>query len=274
MYLLIYLNKTKQNKIEYIFFNTGLEFEATKKHLIYLEEKYNIKIQILKPKMTIPQVHRKFGTPFKSKQTSEMISRLQHKKRNFDWKDINKGYEYCMEKYPNAKGAFDWLFGKNITMNCPKYLREYLAENGLDFQVQNKCCQKVKKDLALEFQKENKFDCHVTGMRKAEGGQRQRLSNCYFKSSKGHKMYHPLLHWTDDDKKQYNNINAIKNSDCYEVWGMKRTGCAGCPFGRSYKQELELIEKHEPKMHKAVLKIFGEAYELNEKIEEFRKEKV
>lgn len=33
------------NKVEYVWFNTGLEYQATKDHLKYLENKYNIKIR-------------------------------------------------------------------------------------------------------------------------------------------------------------------------------------------------------------------------------------
>ena len=34
----------KDNKVEYVWFDTGIEYQATKEHLKYLEEKYNIKI--------------------------------------------------------------------------------------------------------------------------------------------------------------------------------------------------------------------------------------
>ena len=32
-------------KVDYVWFNTGLEYQATKRHLDYLEDKYNISIQ-------------------------------------------------------------------------------------------------------------------------------------------------------------------------------------------------------------------------------------
>lgn len=35
----------RDNKCEYIWFDTGLEYDATKRHLSYLEEKYGIKIK-------------------------------------------------------------------------------------------------------------------------------------------------------------------------------------------------------------------------------------
>ena len=34
----------KDKKVKYIWFNTGLEYQATKDHLDYLEKKYNIEI--------------------------------------------------------------------------------------------------------------------------------------------------------------------------------------------------------------------------------------
>lgn len=52
----------------------------------------------------------------------------------------------------------------------------------------------------------------------------------------------------------------------------KRTGCAGCPFGKDFENELKIIEEYEPKLYKAVNNIFGESYEYTRKFLEFRKE--
>ena len=38
----------KDNKVDYVWFDTGIEYQATKEHLKYLEEKYNIKIKLCK----------------------------------------------------------------------------------------------------------------------------------------------------------------------------------------------------------------------------------
>lgn len=35
----------KDKKVKYVWFDTGLEYQATKDHLDYLEQKYNIKIE-------------------------------------------------------------------------------------------------------------------------------------------------------------------------------------------------------------------------------------
>jgi 3'-phosphoadenosine 5'-phosphosulfate sulfotransferase (PAPS reductase)/FAD synthetase len=35
----------KDNKVRYVFFDTGLEYKATKEHIVYLENRYNIKVE-------------------------------------------------------------------------------------------------------------------------------------------------------------------------------------------------------------------------------------
>ena len=49
----------KDKKIDYVWFNTGLEYQATKDHLKYLEKKYGIKIIPYNAIMPIPTACRK-----------------------------------------------------------------------------------------------------------------------------------------------------------------------------------------------------------------------
>ena len=73
------ITKCDNNKIvDYVFFDTGLEYQATKEHINFLENKYNINIEILRPKIPIPLSCKRYGQPFLSKRVSEMISRLQN----------------------------------------------------------------------------------------------------------------------------------------------------------------------------------------------------
>ena len=64
------------NKVTYMWFDNGLEYEATKRHLEELESKYGISIVRLKGKESIPVACRKYGQPFLSKRVSDYISRL------------------------------------------------------------------------------------------------------------------------------------------------------------------------------------------------------
>ena len=81
-------------KVIYVFFDTKLEYEATKKHLRYLEEKYSIKIHWIEAKNQYQHAVKKYGQPFLSKQVSEWISRLQ--KHNFKWE--NEPFEALIKK--------------------------------------------------------------------------------------------------------------------------------------------------------------------------------
>lgn len=47
--------------------------------------------------------------------------------------------------------------------------------------------------------------------------------------------------------------------------------CAGCSYGRDFEQELEIIQKYEPKLFVAVTRIFKDSYEYTRKYREFCK---
>lgn len=83
--------------------------------------------------------------------------------------------------------------------------------------------------------------------------------------------YRPLFFFNDEDKKYYKDFFDLTYSDCYEVWGMKRTGCVGCPYGRNLEQELDLCEKYESKLAKAVKNVFKDSYKYTEMYHEFVK---
>ena len=49
-------------------------------------------------------------------------------------------------------------------------------------------------------------------------------------------------------KEEYECFFNIVHSDCYLVYGLKRTGCAGCPFAKGFEDELEIIKNQTGKM--------------------------
>lgn len=50
---------------------------------------------------------------------------------------------------------------------------------------------------------------------------------------------------------------------------MKRTGCAGCPFGQRFEDELRVIEEYEPKLFNIVNNVFGESYDYMRRYKKF-----
>lgn len=91
-------------KITYVFFNTGIEYQATLRHLDELEKKYDIKIVRKRAKLPVPVGCKKYGVPFISKEISDKISRLQT--HNFDWEDDS--LEEMIKNYPNCKNGVTW----------------------------------------------------------------------------------------------------------------------------------------------------------------------
>lgn len=263
-----------EKKITYIWFDTGLEYEATKRHLKELEEKYGIQILTLKAKKTIPTAVREYGIPFLSKQVSERIARLQ--RHNFQWED--EPLDVLLKKYPKCRLALRWWcndFGEkskfNISYNT--FLKEFLIQNPPTFKVSNRCCDFAKKSVAKEYIENGNFDLSCVGVRKSEGGARgSAYKNCFTPSDGGKvAQYRPLFWFTKQTKQMYKETHGIKYSDCYEVWGLERTGCVACPFGKNFEFELKCIQQYEPKFYKAVNKIFGLSYEYTREYREFQK---
>jgi 3'-phosphoadenosine 5'-phosphosulfate sulfotransferase (PAPS reductase)/FAD synthetase len=127
-----------------------------------------------------------------------------------------------------------------------------------------------------DYSKEHDIDLVITGIRRAEGGRRAtKITNCYLPEKYSpYAMYFPLFWWSNEDKSRFIKENNIKLSDCYEVYGMSRTGCIGCPFGRKLDEELDILEKYEPKLHKIATTIFAKTYDATKEYRTFVKEKL
>lgn len=256
----------------YIFFDTGLEYEATKKHITYLENRYNITIERIKAYKPIPACCKEYGVPFINKFVSENIERLQ--KHDFKWED--KPLEELLKDYPGCTSSIYWWTNNHKfpqwNINYKKYLKEFLIDNPPTFSISSKCCTYAKKKTAKKLYKDLDPDVVVTGLRSAEGGIRQAaFSSCYSVGKPD--TYRPIWWFTNEDKAEYNRFYKIKNSECYTKYGFKRTGCACCPFGLELEEELLKTKKYEPKLYKAVLGVFGKSYDYTRQYYKFRAEK-
>ncbi len=262
----------KFKKIVYVWCNTGLEYKATEEHLDELEKKYHITILRVRPKWPIPIAVKKCGQPFLNKKpVSTYMERLQ--KHGFKWED--KPYEELMEEYPNCKAALDWWCNKNKSdqhnIRRNKYLKEFIVANPPTFNISARCCDLSKKSIVHEFMNTKLYGLDVYGVRKAEGGVRSTAyESCFNNSSKGNfDEYRPIWWYKNSDKDEYCETCNITHSKCYTEYGLKRTGCAGCPFGRNFEDELKIMEKYEPKLYMAANAIFKDSYEYTRKYRNF-----
>lgn len=267
-----------ERRIKYVFFDTGIEYQATKKHLDELEQKYSIKIDRVKAQKSVPTSCRQYGVPFLSKYVSEMIYRLQL--HNFKWED--EPFEVLIKRYPKCKTGLKWWCNENgkssgFNINKNKLLKEFIMANPPDFKISAKCCDYGKKKPSSDWCKENDIELLCLGVRKAENGIRSKniktCFSCSYENGKGHDEWLPLFWLNDEEKQLYKVFNNVRYSDCYEVYGLKRTGCFGCPFGSGFEYELEVIKQYEPNLYIASNNIFGKSYEYTRLYREYKKGK-
>lgn len=280
--------------VKYAFFNTGLEMQATKNHVMEVAEKYGVEIEEFRPKTNIVQATRKYGVPFVSKIMSAGLSGWQKKNvplsiaQEYDQaEDKQAKRAELKERYPNCEGTINFLCCCNsageprpniqLVINSSKYMRDFIEEYPPDFQISADCCVHCKKNVAHKIQKD--YEMVITGERRDEGGMRSvpRKDNtalCFAETSSGQYRLRPLYYVSDKDKEWYKNYYGIRYSDAYEVYGLTRTGCCGCPISYKAVDDLELIRPYEPNVVKAAWNIFGKSYEYRKKYNEYKQERM
>ena len=280
-------------QIKYVFFNSGLEMEAIKRHVSDVEEKYGIEIMRCRPKTNIVMASRKYGIPFVSKIMSAGLEGWQKKGIPLSIHDEYNGAEdkgakrkELKERYPKCESTINFLCCCNsageprpniqLVINSSKYMLDFIGEYPPDFKISAKCCDCCKKQLAHKIQKG--YEMIITGERRDEGGMRSvpRKNNnalCFTQASNGQYRFRPLFYVSDADKDWYKEYYSIRYSDAYEVYGLTRTGCCGCPISYKAVDDLELIRPYEPNLVKAAWVVFGKSYEYRKKYNEYKKER-
>ena len=280
--------------IHYAFFNTGLEMRATKDHVKATAEKYGVEITEYRPKVNIVTAVRKEGMPFVSKIMSGGLSEWQKKgvplsiadEYNLAEDKAEKRAE-LKERYPHCESLINFLCCCNskgeprpniqLVINSSKYMLDFIKESPPEFKISAKCCDYCKKQLAHRVQKP--FEMIITGERRDEGGMRSvprqdNTSLCFTETSDGQYRLRPLYYVSDADKAWYKEYYGIRYSDAYEVYGLTRTGCCGCPISYKAVEDLEKIRPYEPVLVKAAWNVFGDSYRYRQKYNEYKARRV
>lgn len=276
--------------IKYVFFNTGLEMKATKDHVKATAEKYGVEIEEARPKINIVQASRLHGVPFVSKIMSAGLEGWQKKSLPLSIADEYAEAEdkaakrrELKERYPGCETTINFLCCCNsageprlniqLVINSSKYMLDFIKQNPPDFKVSAKCCDYCKKQIAHRVQRD--YEMIITGERRDEGGMRSvpRKDNtalCFGEAANGQYRLRPLFYVSDADKAWYKERYGIRYSDAYEVYGLTRTGCCGCPISYKAVEDLEKIRPYEPNVVKAAWNIFGKSYEYRRKYNEYK----
>lgn len=241
------------SKCKFAFVNTGLEYDATKRHLCDLEKRYGITIDRIRGRSVVSVV-REYGIPILSKTRSEDIFYYQ------------RGAQWAIDRIDNnLQGDSRYGYPDNF-----RDMIHYATENGI--KISPRCCTYSKKTPVKKYMRDNAIELNVTGERKAEGGQRASThTSCFEEHKDGIHKYMPLWWWSDATKADFKAAEKIRFSDCYEVYGMKRTGCCGCPFNLNIADDLQAMYEYEPQLFKACMNVFGQAYELTDRFNCSRK---
>lgn len=276
--------------VHYAFFNTGLEMEAIKRHVKETEQKYGVAITVYRPKKNIVMATREYGLPFVSKIMSKGLEGVQKKQiplsiatEYAEAEDKAAKRAELRERYPKCESTINFLCGCNaageprpdiqLVIGSSKYMLDFITENPIPFRVSNKCCTYCKKQVAHRIQKD--FEMTITGERRDEGGMRSvprkdNTSMCFTETADGTFRLRPLYYVSDADKQWYKDHYGIRYSDAYEVYGLKRTGCCGCPISSRAVADLERIRPYEPNLVKAAWAVFGPSYIYRQKYNAYR----
>lgn len=279
-------------RVKYVFFNTGLEMKATREHVKAQAEKYGVEIEEVRPKVNIVNATRKYGQPFVSKIMSAGLDEWQKKgvplsiaEEYENAEDKVAKRQELKERYPKCESVINFICCCNakgeprpdiqLVINSSKYMRDFINEYPPDFKISAKCCDYCKKQVAHRVQKY--YEMIITGERRDEGGMRSvprkgdlNKTMCFSETASGQYRLRPLYYVSDKDKAWYKERFNIRYSDAYEVYGLTRTGCCGCPISYKAVDDLKKIGKYEPNVVKAAWNIFGKSYLYRQKYNEYK----
>lgn len=228
------------NKIPRVYLNTGIEYLMIVS-FVERERERDSRIEIVRPKKNIKAVLQENGYPFKSKEHSLYLSVYQ-----------NSG---------NTKSVNKYLTRKDSRFSCPDKLR-YQFTKDFNIKISNKCCYKLKKDVAEEWRKLNNKQITITGMRSDEGGLRAVLKGCAVFDEDKLKKFHPLQPLNEDFIDWYIQQRNIELCELYyPPYNFKRTGCKGCPYSLNLQEQLDVMAMFLPAEKKQCEAIWKPIYE-------------
>lgn len=228
------------NNIPRVYLNTGIEYKSIVQ-FVEREREKDKRITIVMSKQNIRTMLEEVGYPFKSKEHSQKVSYYQ-----------NSGMTKTVINYLGQGTKTDFL--------CPEKLK-YNFTPDFKIKVSDKCCRKLKKEVADKWAEENKRPIKITGMRKAEGGLRTSHNACTIFDEGNLLKFHPLQPLEESFIDWFIAERKIELCELYyPPFNFKRTGCKGCPFSLDLQNQLYLMAVYFPEEKKQCELIWGKVY--------------
>ena len=233
-----------------VFVNTGLEYPEIQ---AFARSQENV--TVLTPKMGFKDVITKYGYPFISKEISKAIS------------EAKRGSQHSLDKFDPFSA---------YAKRYPKWtLEKWEPLLSVDFDIDNRCCDVMKKGPAKAYEKETGRH-PITGQMAVESNLRQKQwlehgCNVFGKRAKSN----PMSFWTEQDVLKFIKANGIKiasvygdivsededgnayettlfESCPYKTTGCQRTGCIFCGFGAHLEKgesRFQRLKRTHPKQY-------------------------
>lgn len=267
------------NNIPRVYFNTGIEY---KEMLDFMREraKKDPRIVIINSGINIKNMLNDNGYPFKSKQHSHNLGIYQNQKDIIDCDDndfirsqgedkvdiVEEYGEQREVKYkdyhiPLTLVRYLGVEETSTKFRCPNKLRfQFKKDYGL--KVSDMCCYKLKKDVAVKYQKESGRTITITGMRKEEGGQRASIGCVITDKDNNLVKFHPLLVVSKEFELEFIKRYNVDICKLYKPpFNFDRTGCVACPYALNLQEELNRLYKYLPNEYYKAINIWKPVYD-------------
>lgn len=223
-----------------VFADTGLEYPEIRAFVKTIDN-----VTWIRPKMTFPEVIKKYGYPVVSKEQSRFIADLQNASDN------NKATCNLRLTGMNRKGIY-----------CPsqRISKKWLHLIDAGFKISNKCCDALKKRPLQQYQRETGRKPFV-GTMAGESRMRKRTylrNGCNAFDTKS-PISTPLAFWLDKDIWEYLRKYDLPYSEIYDM-GETTTGCMFCMFGvhmEKGENRFQRMKRTHPKQYEYCINKLG-----------------
>lgn len=218
----------KEDRIKIIGVNTRMEHPQISRRIIDNCD------DVLIPKYKPHEVMEKYGSPCYSKLHDEYIRRYQSGSR--------------------AISTLNYVFrlDDNTRFKLPKEA-SYLLLNDNLHKISSKCCDYLKKKPMADYLKESNKKLIMAVKSDESQLRKARYKSCFTLDGK----FTPLWDLTEEMENAIYLYYQIEIPPIYEV--LDRTGCMGCPYGKSVEKDLQLLSDNQ---YNYVLKLFKQSYDV------------